>query len=202
MRLKSATLGGTRFEFGGKEHFIGLLGLYQPRNAAVVLTATDILRNNGIKISDSAVESGLAEAIWQARFERLASDPIVIYDGGHNPQGVRAAVESVKAYFGDRRIDLLVGILADKNYSEMVKTLSVIAENVTCITPPSPRALPAETLAEEFRKEGLNAVAAQSIEEGVRTALSRKRDLLAIGSLYSYGAIADNVRKAQKGTAE
>ena len=202
VRLKSATLDGTRFEFGGKEHFIGLLGLYQPRNAAVVLTATDILRNNGIKISDSAVESGLAEAIWQARFERLASDPTVIYDGGHNPQGVRAAVESVKAYFGDRRIDLLVGILADKNYSEMVKTLSVIAENVTCITPPSPRALPAETLAEEFRKEGLNAVAAQSIEEGVRTALSRKRDLLAIGSLYSYGAIADNVRKAQKGTAE
>ena len=84
----------------------------------------------------------------------------------------------------------------------MIKTLSVIAENVTCITTPSPRALPAETLAEECRKEGLNAVAAQSIEEGVRTALSRKRDLLAIGSLYSYGAIADNVRKAQKGTAE
>ena len=199
LKILSTTLDGTEFEFNGKEYFIRLLGLYQPANAATVLAAIDVLRKHGFEISETAVKDGLSSAVWQARFEKIADEPVMLYDGGHNPQGVRAAVESVRAYFGDKKINLLVGILADKAHGEMAEELAKIADRVICIAPPSPRALPAEALAEEFCEAGANARAANSIKEGVKIALSYKKPVLVIGSLYSYNDVSESVRNALKG---
>lgn len=198
LKILSTTLDGTEFEFDGKEYFIRLLGLYQPANAATVLAAIDVLRKHGFEISETAVKDGLSSAVWQARFEKIADEPVVLYDGGHNPQGVRAAVESVRAYFGDKKINLLVGILADKAHGEMAEELAKIADRVICIAPPSPRALPAEALAEEFCEAGANARAANSIKEGVKIALSYKKPVLVIGSLYSYNDVSESVRNTLK----
>ena len=199
LKILSTTLDGTEFEFDGKEYFIRLLGLYQPANAATVLAAIDVLRKHGFEISETAVKDGLSSAVWQARFEKIADEPVVLYDGGHNQQGVRAAVESVRAYFGDKKINLLVGILADKAHGEMAEELAKIADRVICIAPPSPRALPAEALAEEFCEAGANARAANSIKEGVKIALSYKKPVLVIGSLYSYNDVSESVRNTLKG---
>ena len=199
LKILSTTLDGTEFEFDGKEYFIRLLGLYQPANAATVLEAIDVLRKHGFEISETAVKDGLSSAVWQARFEKIADEPVVLYDGGHNPQGVRAAVKSVKAYFGNKKINLLVGILADKAHGEMAEELAKIADRVICIAPPSPRALPAEALAEEFCEAGANARAANSIKEGVKIALSYKKPVLVIGSLYSYNDVSESVRNTLKG---
>ena len=199
LKILSTTLDGTEFVFDGKEYFIRLLGLYQPANAATVLAAIDVLRKHGFEISETAVKDGLSSAVWQARFEKIADEPVVLYDGGHNPQGVRAAVESVRAYFGDKKINLLVGILADKAHGEMAEELAKIADRVICIAPPSPRALPAEALAEEFCEAGANARAANSIKEGVKIALSYKKPVLVIGSLYSYNDVSESVRNTLKG---
>lgn len=199
LKILSTTLDGTKFEFDGKEYFIRLLGLYQPANAATVLEAIDVLRKHGFEISETAVKDGLSSAVWQARFEKIADEPVMLYDGGHNPQGVRAAVESVRAYFGDKKINLLVGILADKAHGEMAEELAKIADRVICIAPPSPRALPAEALAEEFCEAGANARAANSIKEGVKIALSYKKPVLVIGSLYSYNDVTESVRNTLKG---
>lgn len=199
LKILSTTLDGTEFEFDGKEYFIRLLGLYQPANAATVLAAIDVLRKHGFEISETAVKDGLSSAVWQARFEKIADEPVVLYDGGHNPQGVRAAVKSVKAYFGNKKINLLVGILADKAHGEMAEELAKIADRVICIAPPSPRALPAEALAEEFCEAGANARAANSIKEGVKIALSYKKPVLVIGSLYSYNDVSESVRNTLKG---
>lgn len=199
LKILSTTLDGTEFEFDGKEYFIRLLGLYQPANAATVLAAIDVLRKHGFEISETAVKDGLSSAVWQARFEKIADEPVVLYDGGHNPQGVRAAVESVRAYFGDKKINLLVGILADKAHGEMAEELAKIADRVICIAPASPRALPAEALAEEFCEAGANARAANSIKEGVKIALSYKKPVLVIGSLYSYNDVSESVRSTLKG---
>lgn len=199
LKILSTTLDGTEFEFDGKEYFIRLLGLYQPANAATVLAAIDVLRKHGFEISETAVKDGLSSAVWQARFEKIADEPVVLYDGGHNPQGVRAAVESVRAYFGDKKINLLVGILADKAHGEMAEELAKIADRVICIAPPSPRALPAEALAEEFCEAGANARAANSIKVGVKIALSYKKPVLVIGSLYSYNDVSESVRSTLKG---
>jgi len=62
---------GTDLTLSGRKYRIGLLGTYQPYNAANVVTAVDVLRRRGLDISDEALTEGLAEAKWKGRFELL-----------------------------------------------------------------------------------------------------------------------------------
>jgi dihydrofolate synthase/folylpolyglutamate synthase len=66
----NSTLEGSSFDFKTHENIkIKLLGLYQPKNASLVLSAVDVLRAGGMEIPESAVKEGLGAARWPARFE-------------------------------------------------------------------------------------------------------------------------------------
>ena len=104
LNIKAYDLSGTTFDYRGREDIkITLLGSYQPRNAAIVLDAVDNLSSNGLHVSEEAVRGGLLKARWPARFEIIGNNPTVIFDGAHNPQGVRATATSIKDYYGDKR---------------------------------------------------------------------------------------------------
>ena len=182
---------GSRFDFG--EHHgieIRLAGLYQPRNAASVLTAVDILRSRGLDIPEEAVRLGLIEARWPARFEILSSEPLIIFDGAHNPEGITAAVDSIKHYFGERKVYLLSGVLRDKDYEYIAGKVAEVASRAFTMTPDNPRALSAEEYAAELAKNGVSAEPYASISDAFRAAkAAAKQDgapLVCLGSLYTY----------------
>ena len=199
IRIGSAGIDGTRFDFGGYRNLrISLLGLYQVQNAANVICAVEILRRLGAAISDQALYSGLASARWKARFELMSRNPVVIYDGGHNPEGVDSAVESVKAYFGDEKLCVVTGVMADKNYAYIARSIAQIASHVYCLTPNQSRSLAAEQYAETFRSLGTAAYAYPTIPGAVHAALKQCKEqsapLLCIGSLYMYADVKKALR--------
>jgi dihydrofolate synthase/folylpolyglutamate synthase len=191
LSVKEASLSGCTLDF---EEFrdikIKLLGLYQPRNTASVLSAVKILRNRGLGISDKAVYSGLLRSKWRARFEIIKEDPTVIFDGAHNPEGISAAVESIKHYFGDKKVVVFTGVLRDKDYDYIAGRLSEIADAAFTITPDNKRALSAEEYAENLKAYGVKATACDSVgealREGERCAKERDTALCCLGSLYTY----------------
>ena len=79
-----------------------LIGTYQRCNLANVLTAVEILRNEGMSILENAVKSGISKAVWQGRFEVVSRNPLVIYDGAHNPDGIVQAAESISTYISGK----------------------------------------------------------------------------------------------------
>jgi dihydrofolate synthase/folylpolyglutamate synthase len=170
----------------------GLVGSYQTRNAAVAITAVELLQKKGWQISLDAIKTGLASVRWPARFEVLRRDPIFIADGGHNPQGVSAAAESLKAHFPDRKITCFLGIMADKDIPHMIEQIGPIAESFVTVTPNNPRAMQAEELAKLLQEHGLNAVSCRSVQEGVSKALEQSGSngiVCALGSLYLLGDV-------------
>lgn len=186
------SLEGTTFDFGRYTQLkIRLLGLYQPENAASVVSAVALLRARGLDISDDALREGLESTCWAARFELMSSRPTVIYDGSHNPQGIDAAVRSIHGLFGERRVNLLTGVLKDKDYNYIAGRLSEVAAKVWCVTPENERALPAEQYCNVLRSLGVEAYAAESLGTGVADAYQTSREedvpLVALGSLYMYG---------------
>ena len=192
------SLDGTLFDFGeDKDMAIRLLGTYQPRNAANVIEAVRILRGRGLEISDKALRDGLADSTWQGRFEIISKDPLTIFDGAHNPQGIRSAVESIKTYFGDKRVYLLTGVLRDKDYTAIAKDLSTVAQKAFTLTPDSPRALSASEYAETLRGAGLEATAFDSLADALRTAQKAAKEdgvpLICLGSLYVYSTLMDEI---------
>ena len=190
----NATLDGTDFDYGClKGLHINLLGLYQPKNASVVLNAINALNTQGFSISEEQLRKGLESAVWHARFEKVAKEPLVIFDGAHNPQGIEQAVKSIKHYFGKNKVYLLTGVLKDKNYEEIAKMLSTVAKKAFTLTPDSPRALSSSDYAEVLRNSGIDATAFDSIEKAFITARSTAKNdgvpLVCLGSLYVYASL-------------
>lgn len=185
----SSDISGSRFEYRGLELEIPLAGEYQPQNAATAFDALDILASLGFEISDENIISGYESVKWKGRFEILSKDPLFIFDGGHNIHGILYTALSIKKYFGEK-VNILTGVMADKEYARMAEILSPLAETVFTVTPDNTRALEADKYAEVFRDKGINAIACESVEQGLKTAieLSKKegRPLVAIGSLYMY----------------
>lgn len=193
-------LDGQDFSWDGLSLHIPLLGMYQLHNAATVLTVIEALRARGFEIPEEAVVSGLSTVSWPARFEVLRRDPLFILDGGHNPQCAEALAESIRTYLlpeddaagkDTHRIVFLAGVLSDKDFHEIIDLLSPFAAHFVCVTPDSPRALPAEDLCRILRERGLSAEWAHSVPAGVKRALdvSAGRPVIAFGSLYMAGDI-------------
>ena len=169
-----------------------LLGRHQLKNAAVALDTVATLRQSGLAISDEAVRDGLSSVVWPARFEILSETPYFVVDGGHNPQCAETVAENLRVYFPDQRRVLLIGVLADKDYARLADILDPLADEYVTIAPDNPRALPAELLAEHLSRFGKPVTACQTIEDGVKTALSRAGTdgmVCSVGSLYTAGRV-------------
>ena len=200
LAVKQMTLDGTHFDFGTHtDMHIPLLGSYQPINASNVLTAVDALRLQGVEIGEDAVRSGLAAVVWHARFEKICKNPLIIADGGHNPEGIDGAVDSIKKYFGADKVGIITGVMADKDYQYMAGRIAEVASNVFCLTPDNPRALAAEKYADVFESLGVHAVACASVKEAVASAYAFAKEsgipVVSLGSLYMYGEVVCALRE-------
>ena len=126
----------------------------------------------------------------------------MIYDGGHNPQGVTAFVESLSQMIPDKRVCLICGMLRDKDYTHMTKALASVADTVFTLTIDNPRALPAGELASILSENGVNATACQSPEDAVKSAFSYACEkgipVVMNGSLYMYSEVIDTVKSLLK----
>lgn len=194
LAVTRAGLDGAVFDFGAyKDVKLSLLGTYQPRNAAVVLRAVDILRDEGLAIPESAVREGLATVTWRGRFELLDDAPPIIFDGAHNAQGIAAAVDGIRHYFGGRRVYVMTGVLRDKDYHAIARTLATVAGRAFVLTPDNPRALAGEEYARLLEELGVPSVVYPSVKEAYAAAVAAARadntPLICLGSLYTYASL-------------
>lgn len=201
-KVKEYSLDGTRFDYGAYQDLqLSLLGTYQPFNAATVLTAIELLKGQGLAISEEAIREGLKTVCWHARFERLCKDPIVLFDGGHNPQGIEAAVKSVEAYFPEQTVNILSGVMADKAYDEMIERLKPITAKAFTVTPNNPRALKAAEYAGYFENHRIPAEAFDHVKDGIRAAMRESRQngkpLICLGSLYLYQEFYESLKELE-----
>ena len=198
MEIKNMTLEGTDFDFGAhKDMHIPLLGSYQPLNASNVLKAVDILRELGVEIGEESVKRGLERVVWHARFEIINNDPLVIADGGHNPEGIDGAVNSIKQYFTEK-VGIVTGVMADKDYRYMASRMAEVGARAFCLTPDNPRALSAEAYAKVFLELGIDAEPYGTVNDAVLAAMKWGKEnnipIICLGSLYMYGEVINVIK--------
>ena len=186
---------------------LNLTGEYQLQNVLTVLEAVKVLNEKNKRLTGKkliaapALRRGLMKVIWPARFEVLSKKPVFILDGAHNPHGIEAAVRSLKALFGRKKIIYIVGMLGDKNVDRMLELLYSNAKSFITLTPGSDRALKSDKLADKIREDGYEAVSFSEVEEAVGKALElgkkemkglKKGDtpvICSLGSLYLAGEV-------------
>ena len=171
---------------------LGLIGLYQPKNACVAIDTCLVLRQKGYTITDKSIYDGLEKVKWPGRFEILGKNPIFILDGSHNPHGMKGTSESLKHHFGDKKIHFLVGAMADKDVEGMMSMLLPFAEDFITVRPNNPRAMSAEDLKNLLIELGAKAQSCESIQTAVGLLIEKagKDGICAcLGSLYFSGEI-------------
>lgn len=181
-----------------------LLGSYQPSNAALAIETAVALRERGWRISDEAVRQGVADAAWPGRFEIVRAgegEPTIVVDGGHNPQGAQALVDSLVDVFPGRKPVFIIGVLEDKDYPVMLETVLPHGSAFVAVAPDNPRALPASKLARAIRWTGQDLLGCSAcvnpyVARDMADALAHARELAgpdglicSFGSLYSVGAL-------------
>ncbi len=180
------------FIYKDNEYPLGLSGVYQAENGAVALELSKALRDNGLNISDTDINDGLANAKWQARYEFITPD--IVIDGGHNIDGIRVLKESLIAE--KRPITLLMAMMQDKDYRECIQSIGEIAENVIATELDIPRALKATEIEKICINMGINSIAVIDVRQALKKAkrISNGGLICICGSLY----LAGEVRKILK----
>ena len=167
-----------------------LTGSYQTSNAALALAACEQLLHQGKPLNAACIRKGLAQAIWPGRLEVIQDKPLVIFDGAHNLIAARNLAKYIVRHIKDKKITLVTGILDDKPYAAMLKSLLPLCERVILTQPAIDRALPAETL-QKVAKEYLdNIEVIPDVGIAVRRAIdtTAPEDAVCVaGSLYLVG---------------
>lgn len=193
LEVKGLSLEGCTFDFQNLTGLhIPLLGAYQPKNAAVAVTALTVLAAKGWNITEEHIRAGLARVEWPGRFELLGRHPVFLLDGSHNPHGMAATVEGLKALFPGEKFVFLLSIMADKAVDEMLRLLLPLAERFFTVTADNPRAMPGEELAERIREMGAPAEFCADIPQAVAAAQEAagcQGRVCALGTLYFSGEV-------------
>ena len=168
---------------------LSMTGNYQIENSALAIATLQVLREAGFSCTDSQIKKGIESAKWAGRFECLGENPCFYIDGAHNPAAAGQLAKSLSRQFQDYRKIGIMGVMADKNYGEMLDILLPYFQKIYTVTPDQIRSLPAETLAQEIKNRGGAAWAKDSIYEAVAAAVTEASEdsscmTAAFGSLY------------------
>ena len=183
-----------------KDMEITIPGVCQAENAAVAIEVVEALnRQNAFVVSEENLRRGLLETSWPGRFEVLREKPYFVIDGAHNEPAAKKLVQSVSAYFSNKRIIYIMGMLKDKEYEKVVEITYTYADQIITVTPPeNKRALSAMDLAAAVSAYHPRVTTAGSVEEAVEMAylLAGKEDvILCFGSLSFLGRVRDILGK-------
>ena len=173
--------------------FLSLHGAHQADNAVTAVTAVESFL--GRALDHDLVFDVLGRVTSPGRLEVVGHQPLVVLDGAHNVAGAHALASALTEGFPSTPRTLVVGLLREKDPTEMLTALGVEhAARLICCRPPSPRARPPEELAAAALELGLDPDQVHVVET-VDDALSLARELTApdeqiivTGSLYVVGA--------------
>ncbi|MDD2672572.1 MAG: bifunctional folylpolyglutamate synthase/dihydrofolate synthase [Syntrophales bacterium] len=182
-----------------------LTGRHQEENAALAIAAAEILTQKGWLLDTERTLAGLGRTRWDGRMEVVGEKPLLILDGAHNPAGAEALNKSLARDFPGRRIIFIFGVLRDKNFRRMLKTLAPAAWRIVASGIRNDRALSAGEVAAEARRRHNRVFEAECVAEALESALAMAGpdDLVCVtGSLYLVGEAKMLLEKVKAGKKE
>ena len=166
---------------------VALAGPHQRGNAALAQAALRELARAGVPVSEEAISRGIATARWPGRLEEIRG---VLLDGAHNPDGAAALAAALRVLHPGRPVELVFGVLSDKDHAGMLAALAGAARRFHMVAPATPRARPAAEVHALAQARGLDSDAHPAFPEALACAGRAAADgalVCVAGSLYLVG---------------
>jgi dihydrofolate synthase/folylpolyglutamate synthase len=166
---------------------ITLLGPHQIENAAAAYAALQVLRDQGVPISEDAIKDGFSTATWPIRFEIIGQKPRVVLDGAHTPEAAEMLRQTVDILFPHTPIVLVFGVSSDKKVEDMLSVLLPNTRQIIFTQSSHPRAMDVDTLMGLDLPFNVPIKAVESMDRAVKEALEIAGEdalVLVTGSLF------------------
>lgn len=179
-------VGGQQLTIAGlagryEDLLLPLHGAHQAQNAAVAVAALEAFLGGGVKeLNIELLREGFSQVTSPGRLEVVRTAPTVIVDAAHNPDGMRATAAAVKEAFNLSRLVPIVGVLQEKDaiglLEQLKEHLGELVDEICVTVSNSPRAIPAEQLAEDAMAAGFaedSIHVAQKLDDAIEWAVER-----------------------------
>lgn len=183
---------------------IGLQGEHQCTNASGVLMVLEILREQlNFDLSDDKIARGMHDTMWAGRMELIHTEPRIVLDGAHNPEGAESLARSLPETYQYRKLNLMMGILANKHHRAYLQHILPIVDTLILSEPDFRRKLDAATLyeivselQEQYAKPDLKIIVEPNWKKALSLLLSQtqQEDLgVVTGTLYMISDVRANL---------
>jgi len=172
-----------------------LKGIVQYKNATNVLMVLELLKKQ-FPVTEEQIKQGLQKVHLPGRFQIISHDPFIVIDVAHNVQAARVLKQSLQQSADYERLHIIIGMLKDKDCTEVISVLESLADSWRIIELDSARAKPAEEIAAIIATSSQSAAKKelptfnnfqQAFEDYKNKVLSSggKDGLLVFGSFYT-----------------
>lgn len=190
-RLEILSINPTEFSYKNKTYSPAMDGEFQIYNAITAIEIIEILKNKGFLISDENTEYGINHAKIDGRMDFISEN--ICLDGAHNPQAIKASLNSLKKI--NRKICFITAVMEDKDYETIVKNISEFAKihssKIVATDIDMPRCLTKDKLSGVFEKYGISASILENkdITEFIKFTANKDTLVCVLGSLYLVGNV-------------
>lgn len=187
IRDHRSDISGCSFVYKNREYTTAMPGTHQIYNAVTAIEAMNIIRREYPKLTENIAAQGIAAAALPSRCQIIRkSSPMVIVDGAHNPDGMKALGDLVKDIGCSPKI-MICGMAADKDREKAIAFIAPYIDKALCVEDFAPKTARASEIA-----GGFSDSECVSLDEAFDRAvcLAGKDGLVIIGgSLYLPGAL-------------
>ncbi len=172
---------GMAFIYKDNVYKTRLTGNHQIENTVNAIECAGLLG-----VSENAISEGIESTRMIARMEIIGKKPLIIRDGGHN-EGCAEALYNFLTKYNVQNINMLIGLMADKDCEGYVSKIASLCKSVVTVTPSNPRALDSEKLKGIAEKYCDNVKSINNPQEGYKYILSNTKEnetVLVCGSFY------------------
>ncbi|MCI0503911.1 hypothetical protein L0Y65_04330 [Candidatus Micrarchaeota archaeon] len=185
--LREARADSTLFDYCGKGRYqalsVSLAGRHQAGNAALAVAVAEELGAD-----EGAIRAGLQKTRHPGRLQIIGREPLIVADAAHNPEGIKALIQSLDLYPRERLV-CVFSALKDKDWRSMLAMLAPLCDAMVVNQMEDGRAESADAMAAEAEKY-TEAEAVRDISKSVQAAkrkAGRKGMVLICGSMYMLG---------------
>jgi dihydrofolate synthase/folylpolyglutamate synthase len=176
---------------------IDLPGIYQAKNILSVLTAIDLLKQNGWSIDEKMIYEALQNVKTltglHGRWEVLQTNPTIVLEVAHNEDGVSQMLQHIKQ-LNYNKLHFVFGVVKDKEVDQVLSLLP--ADAIYYFTQAHiARALDKEQLANKAKIFGLRGEVFDDVNLALKNALKKasRDDLIIVcGSIFLVAEVKRN----------
>jgi dihydrofolate synthase/folylpolyglutamate synthase len=119
-----------------KQIHISMNGAHQVQNASVALMTIELLRQYyALIVEDDVLLRAMKETQWAGRLEMVSTEPRILIDGAHNPEGGAALAQALRDTYSYKKLHFVMGMLSTKNHSGYLRHILPLVDTLILTEP-------------------------------------------------------------------